>query len=144
MKVLFPGSFDPFTIGHADIVKRTLAFADEVVIAIGVHPLKHGATTPEQRKAQIEETYKKEPRVTVEIYQGLTTDFAKRLGIGVIVRGVRNTVDFEYEKNIAEVNRQLTGVETILLFSDPKYAAVSSSVVRELESYGKDIHTFLP
>ena len=82
--------------------------------------------------------------MTVEIYQGLTTDFAKRLGIGVIVRGVRNTVDFEYEKNIAEVNRQLTGVETILLFSDPKYAAVSSSVVRELESYGKDIHPFLP
>ncbi len=144
MKVLFPGSFDPFTIGHADIVDRTLAFADEVVIAIGVHPEKKGVATPEDRKAQIEAVYKDNPRVSVDIYEVLTTDFAKSLGIAVIIRGVRSITDFEYERNIAEINRQLTGIETLLLFADPRHEAVSSSVVRELQSYGKDVSQYLP
>lgn len=144
MKVLFPGSFDPFTIGHADIVDRTLAFADEVVIAIGVHPQKKMAVTAAERKAQIEAVYHDNPHVSVEVYEGLTTDFAKSLGIGVIIRGVRSIADFEYERNIAEINRQLTGIETLLLFADPRYEAVSSSVVRELQSYGKDVSPYLP
>lgn len=144
MTVLFPGSFDPFTIGHADIVERALAFADKVVIAIGVHPSKKGVATPEERKAQIEAVYKNEPRVEVAIYEGLTTDFAQSMDISVIIRGVRCIKDFEYERNIAEINRQLTGIETLLLFADPRYEAVSSSVVRELESYGKDVSPFLP
>lgn len=144
MTSLFPGSFDPFTTGHADIVNRTLKFADRVVIAIGVHPTKKGLYSPDQRKAAIERVYKDNPRVEVIVYEGLTTDLAHRLAVDNIVRGVRNITDFEYERNIAEVNRHLTGIETVLLFADPAYAAVSSSVVRELMSYGKDVTPFLP
>lgn len=144
MKLLFPGSFDPFTKGHADIVDRSLRFADSVVVAIGVHPTKKGMNSPEERKVRIERLYQNEPRVEVVVYEGLTTDLASRLQAEAIVRGVRNVTDFEYERNIAEVNRQLTGIETILLFADPAYAAVSSSVVRELMSYGKDVSQFLP
>jgi pantetheine-phosphate adenylyltransferase len=144
MTSLFPGSFDPFTTGHADIVNRTLKFADRVVIAIGVHPTKKGLYSPDQRKAAIERVYKDNPRVEVIVYKGLTTDLAHRLDVDNIVRGVRNITDFEYERNIAEVNRHLTGIETVLLFADPAYSAVSSSVVRELMSYGKDVTPFLP
>ncbi len=144
MTLLFPGSFDPFTTGHDDIVRRSLAFADRLVIAIGVHPTKKGLYSPDQRKADIERVYAHEPRVEVMVYEGLTTDLAQRIGADAIVRGVRNVTDFEYERNIAEVNRRLTGIETILLFADPAHAAVSSSVVRELMSYGKDVTPFLP
>jgi pantetheine-phosphate adenylyltransferase len=144
MDVLFPGSFDPFTKGHDDIVRRTLAFAGHVVIAIGVHPTKKGMLTPEERKTAIEKVYKDNPKVSVEIYEGLTTEFAKQKNIKVIVRGVRNTIDFEYEKNIADVNRQLTGIETILLFADPLLSPISSSIVRELSSYGVDTNNMLP
>lgn len=144
MTVLFPGSFDPFTKGHADIVDRTLAFADRVVVAIGVHPTKKGVLTPEQRLTAIQRVYKDNPDVEVVVYEGLTTDLASRLGVDAIVRGVRDVTDFEYERNIAEVNRRLTGIETILLFTDPAHASLSSSVVRELMSYGKDVSPFLP
>ena len=144
MKLLFPGSFDPFTKGHADIVDRSLRFADSVVVAVGVHPTKKGMNSPEERKARIAKFYQHEPRVEVVVYEGLTADLAAHVHADAIVRGVRNVTDFEYERNIAEVNRQLTGIETILLFADPAYAAVSSSVVRELFSYGKDVSLFLP
>jgi len=144
MKVLFPGSFDPFTKGHADIVNRTLQFVDHVVIGIGVHPNKKGMYSPEERKEEIENIYKDNPKVSVEIYEGMTTAFAQKLGINVIVRGVRNTVDFEYEKNIADINRHLTGIETILLISDPQMSSISSSVVRELKSYGIDTSELMP
>jgi pantetheine-phosphate adenylyltransferase len=115
-----------------------------VVIAIGVHPTKKGMLTPEERKTAIEKVYKDNPKVSVEIYEGLTTEFAKQKNIKVIVRGVRNTIDFEYEKNIADVNRQLTGIETILLFADPLLSPISSSIVRELSSYGVDTNNMLP
>ncbi len=144
MTLLFPGSFDPFTIGHADIVQRSLNFADRIVIAIGVHPTKKGLLSPEQRKDDIMSIYAHEPRVEVMVYEGLTTDLALSVGADAIVRGVRNITDFEYERNIAEVNRQLTGIETVLIFANPALAAVSSSVVRELLSYGKDVSPFLP
>lgn len=144
MTILFPGSFDPFTKGHADIVERTLQFADKVVIGIGVHPNKKGMYSPEERKNEIESLYKDNPKVSVEIYEGMTTAFAQKQGINIIVRGVRNTIDFEYEKNIAEVNRHLTGIETILLISDPQMAAISSSIVRELKSYGIDTSEMMP
>lgn len=139
MKALFPGSFDPFTVGHADIAERTLKFADEIVIAIGTHPNKQGMLSPKERKERIECIFKNDPRVKVEIYQGLTTDFASECGADVMVRGVRSVADFEYERNIAELNLQLTGIETILLFANPQYSAISSSAVRELMSYGKDV-----
>lgn len=144
MNVIYAGSFDPFTKGHDDIVKRTLKFADKLVIAIGIHPDKHGTTSAEERKKAIERIYEGDSRISVDIYEGLTTDYAKEKDINVLVRGVRNIMDFEYEKNMAEINRQLTGIETILLIADPAFATISSSVVRELMSYGKDVTQFLP
>lgn len=144
MKCLFPGSFDPFTLGHKSIVDRILPLADEVVIAIGVNAGKKSMFSLEERMAQIQKVYASEPRVKVTSYEGLTTDFAESIGATVMVRGVRTAQDFEFERTLADVNRQLTGIETILLITEPQYSAISSSVVRELLSYGKDVKDFLP
>jgi len=144
MKCLFPGSFDPFTLGHKSIVDRILPMADEVVIAIGVNAGKKSMFSLEERMAQIQKVYANEPRVEVASYEGLTTDFAESIGATVMVRGVRTAQDFEFERTLADVNRQLTGIETILLITEPQYSAISSSVVRELLSYGKDVKDFLP
>ena len=142
--VLFPGSFDPFTLGHADIVKRALNLFDEVVIAVGYNENKTGWMPVEERVNAIRKLYADEPRVKVESYTGLTVDFAKDNGITAIIRGVRTTADFEYEVQLADVNRQLTGIETILLPASPQFASLSSSVVRELAHFGHDISAFLP
>ena len=144
MKCLFPGSFDPFTLGHKSIVDRTLQFAEEVVIAIGVNTGKKSMFSLEERMAQIQKVYADEPRVKVASYEGLTTDFAESIGATAMVRGVRTAQDFEFERMLADVNRKLTGIETILLITEPQYSAISSSVVRELLSYGKDVKDFLP
>ena len=144
MKCLFPGSFDPFTLGHKSIVDRVLPMADEVVIAIGMNAGKKSMFSLEERMAQIQKVYANEPRVKVASYEGLTTDFAESIGATVMVRGVRTAQDFEFERTLADVNRQLTGIETILLITEPQYSAISSSVVRELLSYGKDVKDFLP
>lgn len=142
---LFAGSFDPFTIGHKNIVDRALeSVADEVVIAIGCNNEKHGMFSLEERLQAIRKVYHGEARVRVEAYEGLTTDYAKRLGATFLLRGVRSVKDFEYERDIAEVNRRLTGIETVLLFTDAAHACVSSSIVRELISYHKDVKEFLP
>jgi pantetheine-phosphate adenylyltransferase len=142
--VLFPGSFDPFTIGHADIVKRALGFFDEVVIGIGYNENKEGWMPVGERISTIRKLYAEEPRVTVESYTGLTVDFAKEHGIAVIIRGVRTAVDFEYEMQLADVNRRLTGIDTIFLPASPELASLSSSVVRELAHFGHDVSAFLP
>ena len=142
-KWLFPGSFDPFTVGHKDIVDRALAMGAEVVIAIGVHPEKKGMFSIEERKAQIERIYHDEPRVTVCSYEGLTTDFAREVGATALLRSIRNVKDMEYERDMADVNRQLSGIDTVLLFASPEHAAVSSSIVRELLHYGKDVSKYL-
>ena len=144
MKCLFPGSFDPFTLGHKSIVDRTLQFAEEVVIAIGVNAGKKSMFPLEERMAQIQKVYADEPRVKVASYEGLTTDFADSIGATAMVRGVRTAQDFEFERMLADVNRKLTVIETILLITEPQYSAISSSVVRELLSYGKDVKDFLP
>ena len=141
---LFPGSFDPFTLGHADIVKRALNLFDEVVIAVCYNENKVGWMPVEERLSTIRRLYADEPRVTVESYTGLTVDFAKKHGITAIIRGVRTTADFEYEVQLADVNRQLTGIETIFLPASPQFASLSSSIVRELAHFGRDISTFLP
>ena len=143
-RALFPGTFDPFTIGHDALVRRALSLVDELYIAIGINTGKHTMLTPEERTERIATLYKAEPRIHVVSYEGLTTDFAQSIGAQFIVRGVRNTIDFEYERNIADVNRMLTGIETILLISEPEYAAISSSIVRELAHFGKDISKYLP
>ena len=142
--VLFPGSFDPFTLGHADIVRRALALFDEVVIAVGYNEQKSGWMPVQERVASIKRLYAEEPRVKVESYAGLTVDFARERGIEAIVRGVRTTADFEYEMQLADVNRQLTGIETVLLPASPQLASLSSSLVRELAHFGHDISAFLP
>ncbi|MCR5850476.1 MAG: pantetheine-phosphate adenylyltransferase [Bacteroidaceae bacterium] len=144
MRGLFPGSFDPFTLGHADIVRRALNLFDEVVIAVGYNENKAGWMPVEERVSTIRRLYAEEPRVTVESYMGLTVDFAKKHGITAIIRGVRTTADFEYEMQLADVNRQLTGIETILLPASPQYASISSSIVRELVHFHHDISAFLP
>ena len=141
---LFPGSFDPFTIGHASLVSRALQLVDEIIIAIGINDQKKGFFPLEKRLDTIRELYKEEPRVQVTSYQSLTVDFAEQMGAGFILRGIRSTLDFEYEKNIADLNRQLKGIETLILFTEPEYTSISSSVVRELFRYGKDISPFIP
>lgn len=141
---LFPGSFDPFTVGHADIVRRVLPLFDRLIIAVGINPSKHGEQTAVQRVESIATLYRKEPRIEVRSYSSLTVDFASECGALYIVRGVRSPIDFEYERNMAEVNRRLSGVETVILCADPALAHISSSLVRELEAFGRDVSEYLP
>ena len=141
---LFPGSFDPFTKGHADIVTRALALFDEIIVAVGYNEQKPGWMPVEERVEKIRQIYANEPRVKVESYTGLTVEFAKEKGVNAIVRGVRTASDFEYELQMADVNKQLTGIETVLLPASPQFASLSSSVVRELAHFGQDISAFLP
>ena len=144
MTILFPGSFDPFTIGHYNLVERALVIADEVVIAVGMNEKKPGWIPVEERVRAISTLYNQYARVSVKTYTGLTTDFAKTVGATAILRGVRSVQDFEYERQMADVNRYLTGIETICLFADPRLADISSSIVRELAHFGHDIKPFLP
>ena len=142
---LFPGSFDPFTKGHKNIVERTLqSVADTVIIAIGNNCEKKCMQTVEERVESIQRVFKGNEKVRVVAYEDLTIDFAKSVNADFIVRGVRSIKDFEYEREIADVNRKLSGIETILLYTEPEYASISSSIVRELKSYGKDVSQFLP
>ena len=143
-KVIFPGSFDPFTKGHADLVARALQIFDQVVVAIGYNEHKPGWIPVQERVDALKALYANEPRVTVESYTGLTVDFAKQCGAVAILRGIRSVKDYEYEMQLADVNKQLLGIETLLLFANPQYSSVSSSMVRELTHFGKDIQPFLP
>ena len=141
---LFPGSFDPFTRGHESIVRRALPLFDKFIIAIGVNADKRSFMTMEQRKAWIESIFKNDEQVQVIAYTGLTVDIAREVGAQFIVRGVRLIQDFENEKHLAEINRDLTGIETILLYTLPEYSHISSSIVRELVHYGQDVAPYLP
>ena len=141
---IFPGTFDPFTIGHDALVRRALSLVDNIYIAIGINTGKRTMLSLEERMERITALYKDELRIHVVSYDGLTTDFAQSIGAKFIIRGVRSAIDFEYERNIADVNRMLTGIDTVLLISEPQYAAISSSMVRELAHFGKDISPYLP
>lgn len=141
---IFPGTFDPFTVGHNALVHRALSVVDELYIAIGINTEKRTMFSLEERMERIATLFKDEPRVHVVAYEGLTTDFAQTIGAQFIIRGVRSTIDFEYERNIADINRMLTGIDTLLLISEPQYAAISSSMVRELAHFGKDVSPYLP
>lgn len=141
---LFPGSFDPFTIGHADIVKRGLDLFDKIVIAVGVNASKRHHFTTEERVQAIRKLYDGDLRIEVTNYDDLTVDLAQRVGAKFILRGIRSVKDFEYERDIASINKRLADVETVFLFSDPAHADISSGVVRELMAYGKDVSAFLP
>lgn len=141
---IFPGSFDPFTIGHYDIVRRALPLFDRIVIGVGINAEKRPLFSAEERMAAIARAFKEDSRVTVRTYTGLTVDFAAEENATFMLRGVRSTVDFEYEKAFAEANKQLSGIETVLMLTRPEYEHISSSLVRDLYAHGKDIKSYLP
>lgn len=141
---LFAGSFDPFTMGHHRIVQRALNMFDTVVVAVGHNMGKDTMFPTEKRVADIRALYKDDNRVQVLAYSGLTVDFAKSIGAACLLRGVRSVKDFEYERDLADINLRLSGMETLFLVSEPQYAVISSSVVRELLAYGKDVSAFMP
>ena len=144
MTGIFTGSFDPYTIGHDDILRRALPLFDHIVIGIGVNERKCYMQSAEERMKTIKAIYADEPKVEVKTYNDLTIDFARRENASYIIKGVRSVKDFEYERDQADINRQLSGIETLLLYADPRYSAVSSSMVRELIHFGQDVSRFLP
>ena len=144
MTAIFTGSFDPFTIGHYDIVRRALPLFSRIVIGVGVNERKQYMQSAEQRCATIARIYADEPKIEVKSYSDLTVDFARREGAIYIIKGVRSVKDFEYEREQADINRQLSGIDTLLLYSDPRYSSISSSMVRELIHFGQDVSRYLP
>lgn len=143
-RAIFPGTFDPFTIGHYSIVKRGLEIFDEIIIGIGVNHLKKTLFDEDKRLDIIQQAFKDEPRVKIKVYNSLTVDLAQEVDAQYILRGLRTIADFEYERTIADTNRILSGVETVILFTEAAYAHISSTVARDLMSHGKDITAFLP
>ncbi|MCT8340824.1 pantetheine-phosphate adenylyltransferase [Flavobacteriaceae bacterium TK19130] len=143
-RAVFPGSFDPITIGHIDIIERALPLFDEVIIAIGVNAAKKYRWSLEERKRFIEQAFKDVAEVRVMTYEGLTTDFCKNIEADYIVRGVRNSNDFIYEQTIAQANKENFGIESIFLAASPKVAYISSSIVRDIERNGGDYSKLVP
>lgn len=143
-KAIFPGTFDPFTIGHYSLVKRSLELVDEIVIAIGVNDTKKTYFPLDKRIDMIRSLYKDDNRIEVGTYDSLTVDYAKETGSNFIIRGIRSVNDFEYEKTIADMNRNISGIETIVLFTEPELTHISSTIVRELLRFGHDVSQFIP
>ena len=144
-RALFPGSFDPFTLGHHDIVKRSLNFVDEIVIGIGKNTSKSRYFPLEFLLPKIEEVFKDDSQVKVMSYEGLTADFARSINAKILIRGLRNTADFEYETGISQGNKFLWNeLETIFMITNPALSAISSTIIRDIHRYGKDVNSFLP
>lgn len=143
-KAVFPGTFDPFTIGHYSMVRRSLELIDEIVIAIGINDAKRSYFPLDQRIDMIKSLYADDPRISVYTYDKLTVDFAKEVNANFIVRGIRSVNDFEYEKTIADMNRKISGIETFILFTEPELTHISSTIVRELLKFGHDVSEFIP
>lgn len=142
---LFPGTFDPVTLGHTDIIDRALPLFDELVIGIGINSSKVPMFTVEQRVEWIREIYKQEPKIKVASYEGLTVNFCKEIKARFILRGIRYVSDFEYEKAIADINRKMEHeVETIFLTCSPEYSTIASTLVRDVIRYKGDAAQFLP
>ena len=144
IKAVFVGSFDPFTVGHYDIVQRALPLFDILIIGVGINERKVYMNDTETRVADIIRIFNNNPKIEVKTYNDLTVDFAKRVGATFIVKGVRSVKDFEYEREQADINRRISGIDTLLLCADPQHASVSSSMVRELIHFGRDVSEFLP
>ena len=140
---LFAGSFNPFTVGHKSIVERTLGICDRVVVAVGHNPAKP-SDDARKRVEEIKKIFATEPRVSVELYSGLTVEFARECEADFLVRGLRSVSDYEYELNLAEVNRRISGIETLFMPALPELSFISSSNVRELAANGYDVSRFLP
>lgn len=142
---VFPGSFDPITIGHYDLIIRAMPLFDEIVVAVGVNSQKNTLFSLEQRMAWLEEVFEDEPTIKVDYFEKLTVDFCKKIGAQYLVRGLRNASDFDYEKTISQLNNILgKGLETIFLISKPEYSHISSTIVREIIKGGGDAAPFLP
>ena len=141
---LFVGSFDPFTIGHDSIVRRALPLFDKIVIGIGINERKQYMQTAEQRMLAIQQLYAEIPQIEVKSYSDLTIDFAKREQATFFIKGVRSIKDFEYEREQADINHFLSGMDTLFLVAEPQFASISSSLVRELIHFGRDVSKFLP
>ena len=143
-RALFPGSFDPLTLGHYDIIKRGIKLFDEVIVAIGVNSAKKYMFSLEDRKRFIEEAFKDEPGIKVAVYEGLTVDFCQEIGVQFILRGLRNPADFEFEKAIAHTNRDLAPIETVFLLTSAGTSYISSSIVREVIRNNGDYTKLVP
>jgi pantetheine-phosphate adenylyltransferase len=143
-RAIFPGSFDPITLGHVDIINRALPLFDEIIIAIGINADKKYMFSLKERIHFIQENYTNEPKIKVETYEGLTIDYCKKLNIDFILRGLRNPADFEFEKSIAQTNRLLANVETVFLLTSADTSFISSSIVRDVLRNGGDISSLVP
>lgn len=140
---LFPGSFDPFTKGHERLVHKSLPLFDEIVIGIGVNSKKQYMFSLENRIKHIQSLFENEPKVRVESFQKLTVDFCKDINATHIIRGLRDSKDFEYEKSIAHMNTAISGIETVFLLTDPEHAAINSSIIREIHANNGSIDAFV-
>ena len=143
-RAIFPGSFDPITLGHVDIIKRAVPLFDEIIIAIGVNAAKNYMWTLEDRIAKIEAVFKGNPKVKVRSYEGLTADFCKKENAQFILRGLRNTADFTYEQTIAQANEKVNGVDSVFLICSPEYSHISSSIVRDIARNSGDYSSLIP
>lgn len=145
MKIaVFPGTFDPITLGHLDIIKRSIPLFDEIIVAIGVNAKKNTLFSLDDRMDFIREAFKNEKKVTVKNYTGLTVDFCKTENAQYIIRGLRNAIDLYYEQPIAQTNLKMAGIDTILLLSIPEVSNISSTIVRDVLTNGGDISTMVP
>lgn len=138
------GSFDPFTVGHAAIVRRALPLFDRIVIGVGVNERKRCMYSVQERTDRILALYSNEPKIEVKQYSDLTIDLARREQAQYIIKGVRSVKDFEYEREQADINLRIGGIDTLLLYAEPQFESVSSSLVRELAHFGRDISEFIP
>ncbi len=141
---IFPGSFDPLTLGHTDIIDRGIPLFDEIIIAIGTNSSKNYMFSLEERKKFIEKTYAHQPKVKVDTYQGLTIDYCNKVGSQFILRGLRNPADFEFEKAIAQTNRKMSEIETVFLLTSADTSYISSSIVRDILGNKGDVSMFVP
>lgn len=143
-KAVFPGSFDPFTLGHLDIVTRVLPLFDKIIIAIGINADKKYMFALEERKRFIEETFRDNPKVKVKTYHGLTAKFCNEIGAKFILRGIRNTTDYNFEQAIAQTNFAMAGIESIFIVSSPEVIHISSTIVRDIMRYEGDYTSLVP
>jgi len=143
-RAIFPGSFDPITLGHVDIINRALPLFDEIIIAIGINIEKKYMFTLEERVKFIKENYSNEPKIKVETYTGLTIDVCEKFNVDFILRGLRNPADFEFEKAIAQTNRKMSTIETVFLLTSADTSFISSSIVRDIIRNGGNVKGFVP
>jgi pantetheine-phosphate adenylyltransferase len=140
---VFPGSFDPFTKGHESMVNRFTPLFDQIIIAVGINSTKNYLFTLQSRLLHIQSLFPDNPKIVVETYEGLTVDFCKQKKAQYLIRGIRSTIDFEFEKSIAQMNHSLAGIETLFLMAEPQLAPINSTIVREIKKNNGDIRLFV-